>query len=627
MDVTKCHALSVSYRLSGILYQSNNPIYGISEFPNVAPRQSGSTLDLRGLPESKPMKPDPPSPNATPATLQTVLDRLADNAELSHSRRRDLRSAILSFCKLMQQPPGAIPLDLAAIRSLLDAIVPAQAKVSRKRWANRRSDLAAAIAASGLRPMLKTADVARDEVWKKLLAPADQRIRHGLSRFARWATLRRIAPQSVDDDTIDRFIAELDATTLVRNLPGVRRAAVMAWNALVRLHEGAGLRPVAVPPSRFLAKRVPWQQLPVPFRADVDKYLTWASVPDALDEGARARALAPLSLRLQRGHIHSAVSAAAAAGIPLDEVTSLASLVELEVVRAILRHRWREDGEKLTAYTHGVAVTLIAIASEWVKAPADMIAKLKALRSKLGTLPSGLTEKNTALLRKFDDPRLLEALLHLPDKLWRAARRGLATSRWPFIDLQSALAIDLLLHAPMRMQNLASLTFGTHLHWPQGRGKPALVTIRGDESKNDAPLEFEIPTVLAERLQVYRNEIAPAVTGKRPDAAFVTFSGKPRTQATITVAIERTLLRHLGVKMTCHQFRHLAAKLILDENPGAFELVRQLLGHKNPKTTVNFYAGLNTRRAGRAHAGLIMKLRESRLSRTRHRRTSPPRED
>ena len=139
-------------------------------------------------------------------------------------------------------------------------------------------------------------------------------------------------------------------------------------------------------------------------------------------------------------------------------------------------------------------------------------------------MPIGLTEKNKALLRKFDDPRLLAALLELPDKLWRAARRGLATSRWPFIDLQTALAIDLLLHVRLRMQNLSSLRFDAHLHWPQGRRKPALLTFRGDETKNDVPLEFEIPTALAERLQVYRNEIAPAVIGERPDAVFVTFT-------------------------------------------------------------------------------------------------------
>jgi len=306
----------------------------------------------------------------------------------------------------------------------------------------------------------------------------------------------------------------------------------------------------------------------------------------------------------------------------------LADLVELETFRAILRHRWREDGKRLSAYTHGLAITLIAVAKEWVRASPKAVAELKAIRSKLGTLPSGLTEKNRALLRGFDDPRLQAALVQLPDKVWHAARRNLAKSRLAFIDLQSALAIDLLIHVPaLRMQNLSSLRFDTHLHWPQGRRRPALLTFGDAETKNNVRFEFEIPTALAERLQVYRNEIAPAITGQRPDAVFVTFKGKPRTQGAIKIAIERTVLRRLGVKLTPHQFRHLAAKFALDANPGAYELVRQLLAHKNLKTTTNFYAGLDTRRAGRAHANLIMKLREVRLNPARRRRTSPPRKD
>jgi integrase len=238
-----------------------------------------------------------------------------------------------------------------------------------------------------------------------------------------------------------------------------------------------------------------------------------------------------------------------------------------------------------------------------------------------------LTEKNKTMLRKFDDPRLITELIHLPERLWTAARRRLPMSRRAFIDLQTALAIDLLIHVPMRMQNLACLNFRAHLLWPQGRRKPALVTFRGEETKNRSPLEFEIPTVLAERLQVYRNEIAPAVIGERPDAVFVSFSGRPRKQDTIKMTITKTIRRYLGVKLTPHQFRHLAAKIILDDNPGAYELVRQLLGHKNLTTTTMFYAGIDTRRAGRAHADLIMKLRESNLGRRRRQRPPSRSED
>jgi integrase len=565
--------------------------------------------------------------NARPVTLQTVLDRLADHPTLSESRKRDLRSAVSNFAKLRAQPPAVIRLDLAQIRQSLDRMVPAWAKVSRKRWANIRSDLAAAIGASGLQPMLKTADVPLDDAWTPLLASADRRVRLALLRFARWASLRGIAPQAVDERTIEQFIGDLDRATLVRNLRHLPRTVAKAWNALVARCETADLRPVTLPGSGRKLIRIPWQQLPASFRDDVEQYITWASVPDPLDEGARVKPLALRTLALRRDHIHSAISTALATGIAMDRLTSLGALVEPETFRALLRHRWRQDGRKLTAYAHGIAVTLIEIASEWVKPPADAVATLKALRSKLGTLPTGMTEKNTAMLRMFDDPRLVSALVQLPDKLWHSARRSSAKPQRLLINLQIALALDLLVHVPLRLGNLNAIQFDRHLNWPQGPRRPALIRFGGDETKNKVALEFELPTALSDRLHAYRNEIAPTLIGERPDAVFVNPTGGPRNKAAFGVMIGKTVWKHLGVKITPHQLRHLAAKIILDSNPGAYELVRQLLGHTSLKTTTMFYAGTDTRRAGRAHADLLMKLRASNSGSGRHRRTLPMRKD
>ena len=90
-----------------------------------------------------------------------------------------------------------------------------------------------------------------------------------------------------------------------------------------------------------------------------------------------------------------------------ERLVSLASLVELDTFKKILRHRWEDEGRKLSAYTHGVAGSLIAIAKEWVKVPADALAALKATRQRLGALPIGLTDKNKNVLRQFNDKRLL----------------------------------------------------------------------------------------------------------------------------------------------------------------------------------------------------------------------------
>src|SRR5206468_2693249 len=130
---------------------------------------------------------------------------------------------------------------------------------------------------------------------------------------------------------------------------------------------------------------------------------------------------------------------------------------------------------------------------------------------------------------------------NLPDKLWRCAVAQLKTSRREFVDLQSALAIDILLVAPVRMKNLAALKFDEHIQWPQGSGKPAVILFKSEETKNRIPLEFELPPTLSDRVITYRNKIVPVVTGKRRDALFLTWRGRQRTQAAIALAIQKTV--------------------------------------------------------------------------------------
>jgi integrase len=65
--------------------------------------------------------------------------------------------------------------------------------------------------------------------------------------------------------------------------------------------------------------------------------------------------------------------------------------------------------------------------------------------------------------------------------------------------------------------------------------------------------------------------------------------------------------------MPAHRFRHAAAKIYLDRNPGQYEVIRQLLGHKDIQTTIAFYAGAESASAARHYARTILGIRSGGL--------------
>ena len=172
---------------------------------------------------------------------------------------------------------------------------------------------------------------------------------------------------------------------------------------------------------------------------------------------------------------------------------------------------------------------------------------------------------------------------------------------------QAAIAVEILIYLPIRMQNLIRLTFDVHLFLHEGPGAVSTLDISAGEVKNKRPIEFDIPPHIVRMLIEYRDHVVPKIVGHKPDRLFVNPDGTPKGSQTLSFLIRRMVRKHAGVELSPHQLRHLAAKILLDDSPGAFELIKQLLGHQNLKTTVNFYAGIDTRRAARHHHRLLQK--------------------
>lgn len=187
----------------------------------------------------------------------------------------------------------------------------------------------------------------------------------------------------------------------------------------------------------------------------------------------------------------------------------------------------------------------------------------------------------------------------------------LSSAKRMIADAQVAVAIALLLVAPIRPGNLSKLNWRRHFSAPNGSRGKLLLHIPAEELKGrKRELVFELPADVAKLIYRYRETVLPAV-GADPDGdLFVTFKGVPKHQATISLHIGERIEKHLGVRVSPHQFRHLAAMFYLEQHPEDFETVRALLGHSFSKTTL-IYAGGSGQRASKAYGKFVTGQREA----------------
>jgi integrase len=557
-----------------------------------------------------------------PATLAAVLIALEQNVELFGTRLRDLRSAVKRVAHLLDQEPAAVGLDLPEINARLGAINPVAVGMTAKRFTNIRSDFLAAVKASGAKSSHGGAKRPMSPAWVELFRRLSGRRAHiGLSRLARYASSHAIEPKDINDQVIDTFMTMVREESMHRK-PGIlHRNVTKIWNEAAQ-DPTLDLRPVSVPPSRRPPKRVDWQLLNISFQTDVERYLAWCAVSDPFATDARPRPIAKGTLRLRRDYVHAAVTALVASGVKPSAVRTLADLVSPDCFKRILRRRLAGVGGKENIFNHHVGRALVQIALEWVKIDAPTLAELRRLVSKMPLPGMGLTDKNKQFLRQFEDPAVLVRLYELPGKLWAEVKRETTPTYLTLAKAQTALAIAILCYIPLRLQNLVSLAFDAHVFLREGRGAISTIEIPGGEVKNGRELSFDIPPVVARMLMDYRDKVVPKIIGRRTSQLFVTIAGKQKSQLNVAYLITSYLKHRAGIVMTPHQFRHLSAKIVLDREPGAFETVKQFLGHASLTTTVGAYAGIDSRRAARRHHQLVEQALAAQMPARRRKRSA-----
>jgi integrase len=519
-----------------------------------------------------------------PATLAEVLARLAATTELPRQRLHDLASAVRRIATLIGMPPSDIPADVAILRRRLSLLTPAAAGMTPGRFRNVRSLLAAALDATGASVVRRHSLDGLAPDWKELLARVPDRYeRARLSRFFGFATARGIAPDQVDDEAVAGFVERLRDNSLVERQTQIVRDLCLAWNRCADGIEGWPAVRLKVA-NRRLDYALPIATYPASFAADLESYLSHLANEDLFADVGRRPASAA-TLKDARLRILQIAAALVLSGRSAETIGKLADLVEPEAIKTALSFFWTRNGKRKTGQIHNFALTAIKIAKYWVDAPPQQIKALQVIRRQIDPGESGMTVRNRARMRQFDDPENVRRLINMPEAVLASLPKLGIVSYTDAVRLQSGLAIAILLLAPMRIKNLSALRPDRHMVRTRVGGVRHIV-IPAVEVKNREALTFEVSRPLGELLDAYLARARPVLAEDAVGFLFPARQGGAKSPAQLAVQIKRTISQETGIDLNAHAFRHLAATLFLREHPGEYETVRLLLGHKSLATTV-----------------------------------------
>ena len=176
-----------------------------------------------------------------------------------------------------------------------------------------------------------------------------------------------------------------------------------------------------------------------------------------------------------------------------------------------------------------------------------------------------------------------------------------------------ALAIELLIWCPIRIGNLVAIDLDEHICRTRTRNGPVHLVIPSHLVKNREPLEFGFPPHLVTMIDDFVRQFRPRLALPTSRLLFAGKSGAVRP-SDFGGGVSRRVFEITGLRINPHIFRHLAALLYLRENPGGFEVVRRILAHRCPTTTINAYMGFESKAATRHFDDTILRIRQRTLA-------------
>jgi Phage integrase family len=528
---------------------------------------------------------------------------------LPKQTQRHWTTSLRQIAKALDKAPETIPARLSVVRADLARLHHAPAGLTLKTLRNHKSNVRSALRWLAQEKGIPEHGSPLTPAWEVLRAEIKDRfVRWRLSSFMRFCSANGIAPTDVDEVIVERFKDYRVQSGMAADDASGRRL-VRAWNSNVGIIRGwpaRRLKAPAVKPTTDL----PWEEFPGGFRRDVDRYLQGLAQVRKGRSGRRIRPLKPSTISQRRMELVAAARMAVRNGVAIADLNSLSALLSPDVVEKILDSYWAKNGETPKAFTIDLACRFVAIARETKCIDDAACERLDQMRRDLEDhRRGGLTDKNTALIRQVLTPGVWGRVVKLPQDLMSTARsQRLCAPLKAAVTAQLAVAIAILTLAPVRLANLTAIRLGINLIKPDGPDSNYWLVFPDHDVKNRVKLEYPLERYLTRLIDEYVHDFRPTLLrGRNDDWLFPGQHGGTKSNILLSGQITQRIYQTTGLRMTVHQFRHAAGALILQSRPGEYELVRQLLGHRNVQTTISAYIGLENIHASEIFSQIVME--------------------
>jgi integrase len=532
--------------------------------------------------------------------------------ELTPSKRTHWSCSLRKIAQALDRPPESVAARWGAVVCQVNQLHHANSGVEWKTLANHKSNAKAALFwfrnDQGLAPQ----GAPLQPQWQRL-----RRELRDLSRLAklsgliRYCSLKGIEPSAVDEAVVDSYMSYRRETTALAVDTKACRGIARAWNASCTI-EGWPQQKLIEPP--LMARQGPrWEDFPRQLQADLASHLTFLATHRRSQSGKHLRPCKASTLRTRRMDLISFAKKAVRLGIPIEDLSSLAVLLAPELVERILDKEWAQNGEEPKTSTIDLAKKLYVVARSANCLSKEQLDHLDGQRAALEQYrKEGMTQKNLKLIRQVLNSEVWSRVINCPGDLMRRARS--LKDRAPTkaaVTAQIAVAVAILTVAPVRASNLAGIRLGENLNKPGGPDTPYLLVFPEYDVKNRVDLTFELDEDVTAIVDEYVHDFRPAVMrGSNQDWLFPGTNGGSKDAHLFGIQVTERIQKVTGLRITLHQYRHAAAAVYLKHHPGDYETVRRFLGHRNVRTTVNFYCGLETIQATRMLGDVVRRHRK-----------------